>query len=63
MVNIEKGFLKKKSSQSPTILSETKNIPKNFGKQIIKFVRQNVVLIQNILFKIGSTITYDRLNE
>lgn len=62
MLHIENLPLQKKHSRNVTLFSETKNIPKNFGKQIIKFVKQNGDLIQNILFKIGSTNNYQSLN-
>ena len=34
--------------------NETKNIPKNFGKEIIRFVKANQELIEEILVKICS---------
>ncbi len=37
--------------------SETKNIPKNYGKQLIKFVFKNEFLIKRILSKIHKSKT------
>lgn len=43
-------------------VGETKNIPKNFGKQLIKFVKKNSNLIEKILKEIGSNIKYQDFN-
>lgn len=39
-------------------MGETKNIPKNFGKQLIKFVKKNSDFIEKMLKEIGSSVKY-----
>lgn len=43
--------------------SETKNIPKNYGKQIIKFIKKEKKLTQKVLTHLGSKWTYEKLNQ
>lgn len=40
-------------------VGETKNIPKNYGKQIIKFVFENEGLVRRILASIDSEVDYE----
>ena len=49
----------KKQRKQPE--SETKNIPKNYGKQIIKFIKTEKKLTQEALKIIGSKVSYEKL--
>ena len=40
--------------------TDTKNIPKNYGKEIIKFVKRNPVLVEKALSP--TSFTYEELN-
>lgn len=44
-------------------MGETKNIPKNFGKQLIKFVKKNSDFIEKMLKEIGSSVKYQQFNS
>lgn len=43
-------------------MGETKNIPKNFGKQLIKFVKKNRRYIEEMLDGMGSDVCYKEFN-
>lgn len=43
-------------------MGETKNIPKNFGKQLIKFVKKNRRYIEEMLDGMGSDVCYEEFN-
>lgn len=42
--------------------SETKNIPKNYGKQIIKFIKKEKKLTFRMLKSLNSEINFEELN-
>ena len=63
MLNSGKQVVEKGNRDKFDRDGETKNIPKNVGKQIIKFVKENRSLIELILERINSSKTYTELNE
>jgi hypothetical protein len=63
-----RGKKKKKSSSRSRktreeLSSETKNIPKNYGKQIIKFIKKDHTLTERALSSLGSLYSYDQLTN
>lgn len=57
----KKKNIRKRKSKNQTLSdknSESKNIPKNYGKQIIKFIKENEKLVSEMLEKVGNPCCY-----